>query len=265
MLLTSAAPVPVQGSIAGDLACALDPVIFAQRAGIEPDAWQQAVLRSPAPQQILCCSRQSGKSTVSAVVALHEAMYTPASLVLLLAPVGRQSKELLGKVRSVYADVPGDLGTEADNQVTLELANGSRIVVIPAKEANIRGFSAVSFLFVDEAGWVPDGVYQAVRPMLAVSQGRIVLLSTPNGKRGFFHHEWTGGGPEWHRTKITAPMCPRISPEWLARERTKIPGSVFDQEYMCVFGELEDSVFHYEDIRRALSDDLEPLFMLEVT
>ncbi len=258
-----APPATTERVLASDLACALDPVVFAQQAGIAPDPWQQDVLRSPARHQILCCSRQSGKSTVSAVVALHEALYTPDSLVLLLAPVGRQSKELLGKVRQVYADVPGDLGAEADNQVTLELANGSRIVVIPAKEANIRGFSAVSLLVVDEAGWVPDTVYQAVRPMLAVSQGRIVLLSTPNGKRGFFHHEWTESGADWHRTKITATMCPRIAPEWLARERTKIPGSVYDQEYMCVFGELEDAVFRYEDVRRALADDLKPLVRRE--
>ena len=263
MWRTDTAPVPAYDALADDLASALDPVVFAKRAGIEPDSWQQAVLRSTARQQILCCSRQSGKSTVSAIVTLHEALFTPESLVLLLAPVGRQSKELLGKVRQVYADVPGDLGAEADTQITLELANGSRIVVIPAKEANIRGFSAVSLLVVDEAGWVPDAVYQSIRPMLAVSQGRIVLLSTPNGKRGHFHHEWTEGGADWHRTKITANMCPRISPEWLARERLKIPASIFDAEYMCHFGETEDAVFHYQDIRDALTDDVKPLFAQE--
>ncbi len=252
----------ILGDMANDLASALDPVRFAQRAGIQPDEWQERVLRSSARQQILCCSRQAGKSTVSATVALHQAVYVPGSLVLLLAPVGRQSKELLAKVRGVYADTSeGD--AEADNQVTLELANGSRIVVIPAKQANIRGFSAVSLLVVDEAAFVPDEVYQAVRPMLAVSQGRIVLLSTPNGKRGFFHFEWAEGGADWQRTRITAHECPRIDPVWLAAERLKIPGNVFDQEYLCVFGELEDSAFAYDDIQAALSDDVEPLYARE--
>jgi hypothetical protein len=251
--------VPVWRSLADDLAAALDPVIFAQRAGIKPFDWQQRVLRSSARQQILCCSRQAGKSTVSATVALHQAVFVSGSLVLLLAPVGRQSRELLAKVRGVYADT-SDNDAEADNQVTLELANGSRIVVIPAKQANIRGFSAVSLLVVDEAGFVPDEVYQAVRPMLAVSQGRVVLLSTPNGKRGFYHHEWTEGGEAWERTRITAPECPHIDPRWLVDERRKIPASVFDQEYLCVFGELEDAVFHHEDIHAAISDDVKPLF-----
>jgi len=254
------APAPVWRSMAGDLAAALDPVVFAQRAGIEPFAWQRRVLRSSARQQLLCCSRQAGKSLVSATVALHQAIFVPGSTVLLLAPVGRQSKELLAKVRDVYADTAADGNPEADNQVTLKLANGSRIVVIPDKQSNIRGFSAVSLLVIDEAAWVSDASYQAIRPMLAVSQGRVVLLSTPNGKRGFFHHEWTEGGDAWERTRITAPECPHINQEWLADERRKIPATVFEQEYLCVFGELEDSAFHFEDIHAAISDDVKPLF-----
>ncbi len=43
--------------LADDLACALDPVRFAQRAGLEPDPWQVRVLRSPARSIILNCSR----------------------------------------------------------------------------------------------------------------------------------------------------------------------------------------------------------------
>ncbi len=259
MPVLDAAPGATLGQMATDLAAALDPVVFAQRAGIQPFDWQQRVLRSAARQQILCCSRQAGKSTVSATVALHQAVYVPGSLVLLLAPVGRQSKELLAKVRGVYADT-SDNDAEADNQVTLELANGSRIVIIPAKQANIRGFSSVSLLVVDEAPFVPDDVYQAIRPMLAVSQGRIVLLSTPNGKRGFFHFEWTQGGADWLRTMITAHDCPHIDPAWLAAERLKIPSSIFEQEYRCTFGETEDTVFHYEHIQRALNPALKPLF-----
>jgi hypothetical protein len=45
-------------------------------------------------------------------------------------------------------------------------------------------------LIVDEASRVQDALYQGIRPMLAVSGGRIVLLSTPWGKRGFFFEEW---------------------------------------------------------------------------
>jgi hypothetical protein len=65
--------------LVSDLAAALDPIVLAQQAGLEPDPWQADVLRSTAPRVLLNCSRQSGKSTVSALLALHTALYTPGS------------------------------------------------------------------------------------------------------------------------------------------------------------------------------------------
>jgi hypothetical protein len=44
-------------------------------------------------------------------------------------------------------------------------------------------------LVIDEASRVDDTLYLAVRPLLAVSGGRLVALSTPFGKRGWFHDE----------------------------------------------------------------------------
>src|SRR6266508_5619671 len=82
-----------------DLKMALDPVRMAQAAGIVPDDWQARVLRSASPRLLLNCSRQSGKSTISALMALHAALYMPGSLVLLLAPSLRQSQELFRKVK----------------------------------------------------------------------------------------------------------------------------------------------------------------------
>lgn len=67
-------------SPATDLAMALDPVLFARAAGFEPDPWQAQVLRSRAPRILLNCSRQSGKSTVVAMLAMWTALYCPGSL-----------------------------------------------------------------------------------------------------------------------------------------------------------------------------------------
>jgi len=257
---TSAPQQPASRALAGDLAAALDPVVFARRAGLDPDDWQARVLRSTARQQILCCSRQAGKSTVSATLAVHQATYHPDSLVLLLAPALRQSQELFRKILDLYAGAGQPVAPEVENRLTLELANGSRIVSLPSKEATIRGFSGPALLIVDEASRVEDALYQAVRPMLAVSQGRIVLLSTPYGKRGFFHAEWVDGGSDWQRTKITAHDSPRIDPVWLEAERRRIPAAVFEQEYLCIFGETEDAAFRHEDIQAALAPEVAPLF-----
>ncbi|MDQ3175559.1 MAG: hypothetical protein M3Q91_17935, partial [Acidobacteriota bacterium] len=101
-------------------------------------------------------------------------------------------------MKDALASLPFAVAVASESALELEFSNSSRIVALPGKESTIRGFSGVSLLIVDEASRVPDELYQAVRPMLAVSGGDIVLLSTPFGKRGFFHHEWTEGGADWH-------------------------------------------------------------------
>ncbi len=239
---------------------------MARRAGIVPDDWQSDLLRSDARQMILLCSRQSGKSTVSSILAIHEAIYKPNSLILLLSPSLRQSQELFRKLKDAYnaLESPFTPQTAQESALTLELDNGSRIVALPGKEATIRGFSGVALLIVDESSRVPDELYQAVRPMLAVSGGRIVLLSTPFGKRGFFHSEWTDG-IGWQKVKITADQCPRIDKKWLERERAMIGDWWYQQEYFCEFVETNDQVFSYDDITAAISPDIKPLFSKEQT
>jgi hypothetical protein len=78
-------------SLAEDLKLALDRVSFARTLGLEPDGWQEELLRSTSDRVLLNCCRQSGKSTISGVIALHRALYHPGSLVLCLAPALRQS------------------------------------------------------------------------------------------------------------------------------------------------------------------------------
>src|SRR5262249_29398422 len=165
------------------------------------------LLRERPQRALLCCSRQAGKSTTAAAACVHEALYQPGSLALLFAPGQRQTVELLRTTRSLLAalQIPEEL--RADSQQTLEFTSGSRIVALPAQPDTIRGYSAVTLIVLDEAAFVPDDLYEAVRPMLAVSKGRLLGLSTPNGQRGWFHREWTSTA-DWHRTQITAPECP---------------------------------------------------------
>jgi hypothetical protein len=169
--------------------------------------------------------------------------------------------ELFRKLKDVYNALKSQLLTQTVEESALrtEFDNGSRIIALPGKEATIRGFSGVSLLIVDEASRVTDELYQAIRPMLAVSGGRIVLLSTPFGKRGFFYSEWSEG-LNWQRVKITADQCPRIDKQWLESERQMIGDWWYRQEYFCEFVETNDSVFNYEDIQAAISSDIKPLF-----
>ena len=246
--------------IGNDLALALDPVRFARSVGLEPDPWQSRVLGGAAQRVLLLCSRQSGKSTTTALLALHTAIYRPDSLVLLLSPSLRQSGELFRKVADFYRAMDDPPPPEAESALRLELGNGSRIVSLPGREQTIRGYSGVALLVIDEAARVLDDLYYSVRPMLAVSGGRLVAMSTPFGKRGFFHHEWIEGGASWARVKVTAQDCPRISPEFLAEERAALGDWWYRQEYGCEFVETQDQLFAYDVVMRAVSSDVKPLF-----
>ena len=145
---------------------------------------------------------------------------------------------------------------DGDNEMSMLFPNGSRIVGLPGNEETIRGFSAVSLLLVDEASRVPDDLYLAVRPMLAVSGGALWLMSTPCGKRGFFWETWERGGPGWEKVRVTAHECTRIRSEVLEEERRTMGERWFRQEYLCEFTEAEDGVFEREMVQRAIRQDV---------
>ena len=242
-----------------DLRLALDRVAFARALGLEPDPWQERLLRSGSERVLLNCCRQSGKSTMTGLIALHRALYHPGSLILCLAPALRQSQELFGKVLSFYRDLGRPVLPQAERKLSLELENGSRIVTLPGSEKTIRGFSGAALLILDEAARVADELYFAVRPMLAVSGGALIMLSTPYGKRGVFYEEWTGGH-EWERYEVPASQCLRISEAFLEEERRVLPSWVYRQEYECSFEETEDQVFTTDMVEQAVTPEVTPLF-----
>jgi hypothetical protein len=141
-----------------------------------------------------------------------------------------------------------------ENRLSLELANGSEVIALPGSEQTIRGHSAVSLLLVDEASRVSDELIAATRPMLAVSNGRIVTMSTPHGRRGWWWEAWANGGDAWERFHIPATDCPRISSDFLDRERRAIGDFWFRQEFLCEFLDSETSAFAEADVRRAFRD-----------
>jgi hypothetical protein len=242
-----------------------DRLEFAHSLGIVPDLWQEQLLGSEASRVLLNCARQSGKSTMAAIIALHQALWRPSSLVLILAPAERQAKELFSKVAAAYQALGHRIPADSYRKMGMELANGSRIEALPGTEKTIRGFSGVDLLLVDEASRVADELYYAVRPMLAVSGGRLMMLSTPYGKRGVFYEEWNGDGA-WERYEVPAPRRPRIPATFLGEERRALPARVYRQEYECSFEdecsfeETDDQVFAHEDVQAAISSEVTPLF-----
>jgi hypothetical protein len=247
--------------LARDLAMALDPVLFATAAlDFFPDESQAKVLQWSGKRLLLNCSRQWGKSTTTSVLAVHQAVFRPDSLILLVSPSLRQSSELFRKVSGFMDRLPVKPERVEDNRLSLQLENGSRIVSLPSKEATVRGFSGAALIIEDEASRVDDLLYKTMRPMLAVSGGRLVLISTPFGKRGHFFEEWMHGGPGWERIEVKATDCPRIPKSFLEEERASLGEWWYRQEYQCEFVDSVDQVFSYDLVMSAITPDVVPLF-----
>ena len=236
------------------------PAAIMEASGLEPDPWQRRILETEHKRTLLLVTRQGGKSTTTAAKALYTAMYKPGSLVLLLSPSLRQSQELFLKTTTLYQQAGEVVALDSLSALRMQFVHGSRIIALPGTEKTVRGYSGVDLLVIDEASRVLDELYYSVRPMLAVSGGELIALSTPWGKRGWFYEEYEKGGDDWQRVRVTANECPRISEAFLEEERRRMPEAWFRSEYLCEFTDALDSVFRSEDIERAFSADVKPLF-----
>jgi hypothetical protein len=236
-----------------------DAVEFARhRLEFEPDELQAAVLRSEAKRGILNCTRQWGKSTVAAAKAVHRAFTREGCLVLVASPGERQSAEFLRKAAGMIRKLGFAARGDGDNAVSLLLPNGSRIVGLPGTEGTVRGFSAVSLLLIDEASRVEDAMYKALRPMLAVGNGDLWMMSTPRGKNGFFYEAWTHESG-WEKISVAATDCPRIGKDFLEEERGVMGATIFAREYQCCFTDQGGNIFERDLIEAALDDSFAPL------
>ena len=235
-----------------------DIVKFAESVGFYPDTYpeldafgeptgkrlvtgndkQTRILRSRSRRVLINANRQFGKSSISSVLSLHDSVYRPGSLSLIVAPSERQSSEMFRKVMEYLHRMPIRPELVKENEHEVEFQNGSRIVALPSSEGTIRGYSAVSRLILDEAGDVPPDIFAALRPMIARSAGRLTLQGTPKGRRGIFFERWERGEEgkkpgepdRWERHLTTWRDCPWLTPSELTDQRVDL-GPLFAQEY----------------------------------
>jgi len=188
-------------------------------------------------------------------MALWTAIFEAPSLVVLFSPSQRQSAELFRTVMQFHAKLQGAPKLSAESVLKAEMENGSRILALPGTEKTVRGYAKADLVVIDEAARVEDELIAAVRPMMATTEGggRLIALTTPAGKRGWFFEAWTGT-QDWHRVRVTAEDCPRISKEFLAEELRELGAQRFSEEYGLAFLDPDEAVFPTAIIDRAFSN-----------
>ncbi len=244
------------------IARSLDPVLFAEACGVTPDPWQAKFLRSNSKRTILNCSRQSGKSTVCAVKALNVAVHEPGALVVIVSPSQRQSAELLRTIRGLHAKLDDAPALANESVLKLELESGSRLLALPGADGGktVRGLAGAKLVIFDEASRCDPELFTACRPMIATSNGALILLSTPAGRRGTFFDIWHNG-EAWERVRVAASDCPRISAEFLASERKELGEARFAEEFELAFIDSDTQAFPTHLIDRAFNPNLKAIWI----
>lgn len=206
------------------------------------DKWQQSVLDHEGNITIRA-GRQVGKSEVISAKSCRFAKENPGTVTLIIAASQRQSSLLFEKVRGNFDRLEEKEGlkyyAEPPTLTRIVLRNGSKIYSLPAGRTGyfIRGFT-IDLLIADEAAYIPEEVWKAVIPMIAVSRkmrgkGWVILLSTPFGKGGYFYDSFTD--EDFKQFHVSSEDCIRIPAEFLRKEKQRLTRAEYMQEYLGEF------------------------------
>jgi phage FluMu gp28-like protein len=221
---------------------------------LEDDPWgyQQTALDFEADRQALACARQVGKSRMCSWRGIHKPVTSPGSTTLITAPTQRQSSELFNQVKAEMADsdIPIEgWNIERETRTTIEFTNGSRIICLPTGNdgKTIRGYTA-DLIIVDEAAFIDRSIFEDVlEPMLATTDGTMLLASTPFGTSGYFYDAFHR--EEWDTLQVPMEASPLIDEDYVKRQKETKTHITYRQEVLGEFVEAADAFLSRELIK----------------
>lgn len=214
---------------------------------LEPDDWQGDLLNSASKRIAVCCSRQAGKTLTAAAIAIHFAANKPGVTVGIISPSQEQSGEILRRCIDLIEGAELRSEILKETQKFVQFKNKSRILALQgSREDTVRGLS-LDLLILDEAAAISDEVFVAVSPMIAARKdARVIALSTPKGRRGWFFLVFHDDENGWQKIRVPATEIPRISHEELEMQRRVLGEIKFRQEFECDFSADGAALFSIE-------------------
>lgn len=215
-------------------------------------AWQQEVFKDPTRFKVIAAGRRCGKSRLSAVTLLIEALNCPeGSSVMYVAPT-------LGQARTIMWDLLMDLGRPVIksahiNNLEITLVNGRKILVRGAdNQDSLRGVS-LTYLVMDECAFIKSEIWEKVlRAALSDKKGRAMFISTPSGRNHFY--DWyqlgkDGSDEEWKSWHFTTADNETIDPKEIEAAKRTLSSFAFNQEYMSSFNNAGSGLFKEEWVK----------------
>lgn len=183
-----------------------DPVFFCNSFGYYPYWYQEQVLWCDARRVVINMSRQIGKTFAVALLALHFVFTRPKVNVLIVAPAQRQSEIMFETIKEIIESHP-ILQESIKGKIIqgrIRLKNRSTIYNFPIGDSakKVRGH-AIHLLIADEAAFIPNVAFTALTPSLGATKGRLIMISTPDVRGGFFYDHMMKGldYSDWHANK----------------------------------------------------------------
>lgn len=216
--------------------------------------WQQEVFKSDKRFKVVAAGRRCGKSRLSAVTLLIEALNCPeGSHVMYVAPT-------LGQARTIIWDLLHELGrpvikSSHVNNLEISLINGRKILIRGADNPDsLRGVS-LTYLVLDECAFVKEDVWQKIlRAALSDKKGRALFISTPSGRNWFYDIYKLGlsdEDEEWKAWHFTTQDNETIDPKEIEAAKRTLSSFAFKQEYLSSFDNAGADVFKQEWFKTA--------------
>jgi hypothetical protein len=209
---------------------------------------QAQVMRSSARFRVLRAGRRWGKTQLAAHETVMAAISKPNQMVWW---IGNTDTNVRRGYRTIIKQIPRSLldrepPSENANQRMLSFKNGSRIEFYTAGSPEALAGEGVNFVVVDEAALIPEAVwFQLIRPTLADTGGRALIISTPRG-RNWFWRVWNRGQESslyesWHFKTLDSPY---IDKEEVDDARDSLPDLLYQQEFEAEFVQNAASIFN---------------------
>jgi len=242
------------------------PTQFAELMfGWKPFGYQIKPLNDLSVRVIMACGRQVGKTEMAAIKGLYFAVMNPNTVTLIISPTQRQSGILFRRMKR-FVNINSQLPEERripiatfirrETQTVIEFENGSEIHSLPAAEdgSNIRGFTA-HFIIIDEGAYIDDRVFSTISPMLATTNGKLLLLGSPNGVNNFFYKAFSDDKLRFIHYHVTSYENPLIDKNYLENEKDSLSDVEFRQEYMGEFLETVGVMFPLKTVENCMKRD----------
>ena len=207
--------------------------------------------------------RQAGKTTTIAVRAIWYAATHPRTLTLIVSPSLRQSMIMMDRIQGFIMAAPEEMRRRLImkmQRTVIWFRNGSQIVALPNSPNLLRGY-AVNQCIADEAAFFRNDelvFYNVLYPMLATTDGTLIVSSTPWGRDSVFYR--MNNDPEFSKHIVTwreAVEAGLIKQEFIDEMRRFLPAERFQREFEAQFVEDADSYFPQDLITRCIDAELE--------